>query len=330
MVQRLSLCLALSFLWACHDELGPQAIDGSVVNPDSTAVVIVNEGNFQWGNASIGQFKPSENSYTDGLYRSANDQALGDVLQEAHRFGDQHFLVMNGSNELLICDASWREESRISMAGAPHRLWFWENSLWITDLFSREIRQLDYQGQKIQSWQSKQSSIEICVWQDRLLFVQEGGIEALNSSRDSLFELLSTSRKIQDVLSMNNHLYLLYQNGDLEYWEHPDSSRQLLENHPLSGQSLIVNHDAQSFYSYDGSEIRWHKLASNFRGESWLKLETQNFYGLSLDPSGESLWLFDAQNFVAPHRVLQIDLATKSILHDFEAGALPKGLERIW
>ena len=48
----------------------------------SQSLLVLNEGNFQWGNASIHRYDPKSKSYDDqDLFSRVNQRPLGDVLQ---------------------------------------------------------------------------------------------------------------------------------------------------------------------------------------------------------------------------------------------------------
>jgi len=331
MGKKLSLFIVLALLsTACQKEFGPQAVNGSVVVPDSTSVVIVNEGNFMWGNAGLGQYDPEEERYADGLFQSANNKALGDVLQEVHKIGDRYYLVLNGSNKLLICDEDWREIKSIEAKGAPRNLYFWQHSLWLNDLYLNSISHYDIEGNLLGEFNSAKPSFKILDWQDKLILAQKRKLEAYDSSGDSLYSLASFSQDLEDLIVFQKALYLAFADGRLERWTDPDSNRILVDQLPIESGSLVLNPNHAEFFSYDGEHLRAHHFNGSFQSEIIISLECQNFYGLDFHAPSSSLYLFDARQFVQPHSVRRIDRASGALLDEFRAGALPNGLVREW
>ena len=87
------IILTLLILFSCKkDELGPQCIScpkGSITSQNAD-VLIINEGNFGWGNGSLSLYKPSLKAVTNQIYRSANSNTpLGDVVQSAYQYNSK-------------------------------------------------------------------------------------------------------------------------------------------------------------------------------------------------------------------------------------------------
>lgn len=315
---------------ACHKELGPQAINGSTVLPDSNAVVIVNEGNFQWGNASIGLYHPDLNQYQDGLYRAANGKALGDVLQEVHKIGDRYYLVLNGSNELVICEQNWQELYRKSGQQAPYRLHYWQGGIWLSDLYQTRIQELDLDGQLQQERTLSAAPKQLLIWQEMLIIQHQRKLEKLSETKGSIENLWQSNHDIKAVLNHQNQLFIALSNGTLWSWADPDSNLSFVDSLNLVEGGLCEGIAKQGFYAYDGDSIYWHSPAQNFKAKGLCQLNCENFYGLAFHAPTKSLFLFDALNYVQPHRVWQIDGQTGRVFQEFSAGALPNGILKNW
>ena len=71
-----------SFLFlflSCKKEIGPQnLIDDSL---GSGSLLVLNEGNFGFGNASISRLIPNSGEIENNQYRLINGVSIGDVLQ---------------------------------------------------------------------------------------------------------------------------------------------------------------------------------------------------------------------------------------------------------
>jgi hypothetical protein len=319
---------SLSLLSACHKDLGPQSVTGKQVVPDSNAVIIVNEGNFQWGNASLGQYNPDLNLYEDGLFREANAEALGDVLQEAHKIGDRYYLVMNGSNELIICDSEWEVQKRVAGQSAPYRLYFWQGKICLSDYYQSKLWILDLEG-NLQSEISLSGAPQALLsWQGDLVLSHQRKLEFLESANGSAASLASFNSDIQAVLTYEDQLFIALADDRLLQWEHPDSNLKVVDTLDILASALRPG--SNGFYSYDGDSIYRHQAALNFRGQAICAIATDNFYGLDWEEKSDALFLFDAKQYVAPHQVWRIDAQNGEVLNEFEAGALPNGLLKDW
>lgn len=322
--------LLSGLLSACHKEYGPQAENGSILRPDSNAVIIVNEGNFQWGNASIGQYNPERKSYEDGLYRNANNQPLGDVIQEAHRIEDQYYLVMNGSNEIVICDLNWNEISASPGVRAPVHLAYYANSLWLTDLYSPIIRQYDLNGNLLTERNLGFANADIFSWDKELHFYQGANWKYLDSLNGDFKEFSRPPGQIEQILRLDAGAIVAYKNGNVLHWTSRTGNVNSLASFQLPLSFRVTDDAKNRFFSYDGDSLYAHYPQNSYGRSAILAIDCENFYGLSFHEPSESLFLFDARSFVQPHRVRRIEANTGEVLDDFEAGALPSGLLNKW
>ena len=324
-----SLGLLLS---ACHKEYGPQAVKGGILRPDSNAVIIVNEGNFQWGNASIGQYNPERKSYEDGLYRDVNNQPLGDVIQEAHRIEDHYYLVMNGSNEIVVCDLNWNKLSSLAGMSAPKQLVYWKNSLWISDLYSPKIRQYDLNGNLLREFGLGFPNARMFIWEGELHFYNERNwkhLESLSGSPSTYYSVFFT---IHEIVPTGDGIIISQKDGSVWFWPDSNSSgqQQVLASFRLPLAYRVADPIKQRYFSYDNDSLYVHRAQESYARRPVLAIACENFYGLAYHQASEDLYLFDARSFVQPHRVWRIDANTGEVLDNFEAGALPNGLLKKW
>ncbi len=317
-------------LSSCHDELGPQGINGGALRPDTTAAIIVNEGNFQWGNASIGQFDPERSEYQDGLFRRANNAPLGDVIQEAHRIEERYYLVINGSNKLLFCNADWEQIQEVEGKSAPRNLVFWQQGIVLSDLFQPVLMSWDLAGNPGPEYQTDGTAFGLEVWKDLLIIAHRRQLQFLANPNESPAQLKTFSRDLENLERFNDQLVLTFSNGEIGLWEDPDSNIMVIDTLQILSGGIIGLSKENRFFTYDGSFIYEHRSEQGFKGIPRLAISCENFYGLDYHQGSNSLYLFDALTFVQPHRVRRIELNAFQVVDDFEAGALPNGLLKEW
>lgn len=90
------------FLFACKDD--------DTVEPVTTGeatVLIVNEGNFGFGNASLSLYNPTSNEVNQKIFQvNNNGRPIGDVAQSATVIDDRIFIVVNHSNKIEVVNRS--------------------------------------------------------------------------------------------------------------------------------------------------------------------------------------------------------------------------------
>ena len=101
----LNACVFLvSLLVSCKKETPPD--DNDIDITTSHGVFIVNEGNFQWSNASITYYNFSNNDYKEDIFKDVNNRPLGDVAQSVCIYNGKAYIVVNNSNKIEIVNLS--------------------------------------------------------------------------------------------------------------------------------------------------------------------------------------------------------------------------------
>lgn len=99
-----TLRLLLPLLWAllaCKPEAPvPPAEPPLAARP----IYVLNEGNFQWGNASLDLYYPDSGRVVSGAFSARNGRPLGDVLQSMTILGSRAFLVVNNTARVEVVD----------------------------------------------------------------------------------------------------------------------------------------------------------------------------------------------------------------------------------
>ncbi len=318
------ILIAALLLSACSErELGPQSTNGDLVRPDSAAVVIVNEGNFQWGNASVGQYDPISLQYQEGLFATANDRPIGDVLQSVHHIDGWFYALLNGSNLLRICRADWQEISHVQLLGAPRRLCEVGQSLWISDWYNSDLLQLSLNGTLIKQIDLGKAPEHLLNWHEELLIAEKRIIKRLDPLSLRIDTILSLPANLSAWVLSDGALIYALSNGALYRLAQPGTRATLIEEAPSGSQGL--SSDGQgNFFSFRADSIFLHSPGKSYRSQFWQSAPCQNFYNLVCRK--QALYLFDAMDFVQASRIRHYQLQNASLVSDFEAGAISNGL----
>lgn len=106
---------------------------------------IVNEGNFQYGNATLSFYDPTNDEIENEIFFRANRMRLGDVAQSMSIFGNRGWIVVNNSHVIFAIDlVTFRETGRIENLTSPRYIHFisdrkayvtqlWDNRIFIVD-----------------------------------------------------------------------------------------------------------------------------------------------------------------------------------------------------
>ncbi|WP_345269014.1 YncE family protein [Nibrella viscosa] len=77
-----------------------------VVEPYESGILVIEEGAFQKGNASISYINRQTSQVTTEIFKKVNNRAIGDVLQSYVEIAGKGYLVVNNSNKVEIVDAN--------------------------------------------------------------------------------------------------------------------------------------------------------------------------------------------------------------------------------
>ncbi len=132
------LLLGLLFLNACKEPPAPLPDPGYQMG---NGFFILNEGNFQWGNASLDYYDQENDTLLRSVFETVNGEPLGDVLQSMEIIDSLAYLVVNNSGKIeVINPRTFRRVATISGLTSPRYVKAVDaERLWVTDLYDDSI-----------------------------------------------------------------------------------------------------------------------------------------------------------------------------------------------
>lgn len=102
---------------------------------------IVNEGNFQYGNATLSYYDPANGNVMNEVFFRANGMRLGDVAQSMTAYNGKGWIVVNNSHVVFAIDlTTFRETGRIENLTSPRYIHFVnDDKAYITQLWDNRI-----------------------------------------------------------------------------------------------------------------------------------------------------------------------------------------------
>ncbi len=110
-------------------------------------VLVLNEGNFMYGNASLSYYKPSKSEVINDVFYRQNDTPLGDVAQSASLFNGELYVVMNNSGKIMVMNfgkypslKAFAFTRKITGLLSPRYISFVDSSkAYISDLYAKSV-----------------------------------------------------------------------------------------------------------------------------------------------------------------------------------------------
>lgn len=137
------LTLFTALIGCSKDDDNPENLP-DVIIPDGKSenvLFILNEGNFQYSNASLSVYYPDTNEVINEAFIKANGMKLGDVAQSMTIYGDKGWIVVNNSNVVFAVDVkTLKEKGRIENLTFPRYIYFVDDDkAYVTQLWDNRI-----------------------------------------------------------------------------------------------------------------------------------------------------------------------------------------------
>ena len=102
---------------------------------------ITNEGNFQYGNATLSYYDPATKKVENEVFYRANAMKLGDVAQSMTIHNDLGWIVVNNSHVVFAIDLrTFKEVGRITNLTSPRYIHFVsDEKAYVTQLWDNRI-----------------------------------------------------------------------------------------------------------------------------------------------------------------------------------------------
>lgn len=333
----LSAVLVL-FLNACKKE-DSNPTPGTPSSGSFKGVFIINEGNFQKGNATVDFYDPSKKELTESVFsKNNNNLPLGDIFQSMVKVDNKFYLVVNNSGKIEIVNATdFKTTASIKNLGSPRYLQplsaTGNKKAYVTDFFSGEISIIDL------STYSKTGTISLPGWNEHMV---DGGAGVLVSSpgNNKVYTINTTSNMVTDSLSVSGFIQGMVKDKNGKAWVLTDSSganpaklylinpntakteRVLEMPAGVGATKLAINGAGDMLYYINSIGVFDLPITSNLiTGTS---LRNGYYYGMGIDPNDGNIYLSDPIDYNQKGNVIRFD-PNKGDTVKFKAGVIPGG-----
>lgn len=134
----LLFCAVLSMTGCMEWEYGDASEE---FKASAHGLFITNEGNFQYGNATLSFYDPQTKRVQNEVFFRANGMKLGDVAQSMSIYGNRGWIVVNNSHVIFAIDPdTFKEIGRIENLPSPRYIHFLsDEKAYVTQLWDNRI-----------------------------------------------------------------------------------------------------------------------------------------------------------------------------------------------
>ena len=278
---------------------------------------IVNEGNYQYSNASLSYYDPASGSVDNEIFMRANGMKLGDVAQSMTIYGNRGWIVVNNSNVVFAIDLqTFRESGRITGLTSPRYIHFVSDSkAYVSQLWDNRIAIVDPQTMSVtghitvEGMDPDSGSTEQIVASGPYVYVgcwsYQREILKIDSRTDSIVARLEVGFQPNSLaLDRYNRLWALTTGDDTQ---RPALYRIDLATFSIDGRfdffegteprELTTDGDGERLYWINDGVWAMDAGATRLPLRPVIRARSTLYYGLTVDPVEGDIYVADAIDY---------------------------------
>lgn len=309
---------------------------------------ITNEGNFQYGNASLSYYDPVDNKISNEVFFKANGMKLGDVAQSMTMFNGKGWIVVNNSHVIFAIDPdTFKEVGRIENLTSPRYIHFisdekaYVTQIWDNRIFIVNPREYEITGYiQVPGMTMESGSTEQMVQYGKYVFCNcwsyQNRIIKIDTETDSVVDEITIGiQPTSLVMDCNNHLWTITDGGyegspygyeapslyciDAETFKVLKKFTFSLGNWPSEVQ---LNGTRDTLYWINDDIWRMDVNASRVPARPFLEYRDTKYYGLSVNPYNSEVYVADAIDYMQQGIIYRFS-PTGELLDSFYVGVTP-------
>lgn len=318
------------------------------ISSSERGLFICNEGNFQYGNATLSYYDPQTKSVENEVFYRANAMKLGDVAQSMIIHNGIGWVVVNNSHVVFAIDSTtFKEVGRITGLTSPRYIHFVsDNKAYITQIWDNRIfiinpKRYEVTGYiEVPDMTSEQGSTEQMVQLGKYLYVNcwsyQNRLLKIDTETDSIVSELEVGIQPTSLaLDCNGKLWTVtdggYEGSPYGY-EAPSLYRIDPESFTIEKQFSFRKGDAPSEVQINGrgdtlywiNDDIWSMSVDADRVPVRPFLDSRGtiYYGLTVDPKSDEVYIADAVDYTQQGKIYRYSVSGE-LLDEFYVGIIP-------
>ena len=322
--------------------------DGESFATSGAGLFVINEGNFQYGNASLSYYNPATKTVENEVFYRANAMKLGDVAQSMTLYGDTGWIVVNNSHVIFAIDpTTFKEKGRIENLTSPRYIHFlsdekaYVTQLWDNRIFIVNPKRYEITGYiECPAMTMESGSTEQMVQWGKYVFVNcwsyQNRILKIDTTTDKVVAELEVGiQPTSLVVDCYGKLWTITDGGyeDSPYgYEAPSLYRIDAETFTIEKQFRFAKGDAPSEVQLNGrgDKLYWINndvwamdvTADRIPVKPFIPYSDTLYYGLTIDPRSGEVYVADAIDYVQAGKIYRYSEQGER-LDEFYAGITP-------
>lgn len=323
-------------LGGCMD-FGPSAMES--FDAAGRGVVICNEGNFMYGNASMSYYTPADGRVENEVFIRANDMRLGDVAHSMTFADSVLYVVVNNSGVVYaINPATFTLQGMLTGVNSPRYIHLIApDKGYITDLYDSRINIFDPRTMRLTGHIPTPShpSTECMVGHDDKVFVAcwsgDNTILTIDTATDTICDSIRLGGQPKEmVLDAVGKLWIATDCGKsgtatpllYRLSTEPLTVELCLPLPNIAPVAITTDASRRTIYLLNGDVWAMPYTSSELPTSALIRAEGRLFYALGIDPATDDIYCSDAIDYVQPGIVYVYD-QSGGLKDKFTAGIIP-------
>jgi hypothetical protein len=329
--------LIVSIIISCKSDKPEEEIKPDLNLQSKHGIYIINEGNFQFGNASISYYNSDDKSIIEDLYKQVNNHNLGDVCQSMTLINGWYYAVVNNSQKIEIInpDNFERKQTITGLVSPRYILPVSSSKAYVSDFKSHRVSIINLGNH------TKQGEITIHGWTEEM-YMMYGKAYITNMKNDKLYIVNTANDLLEDSLILgqcpgslvedkNGKLWVLCQ-GDASI----NKAGALFCINPLTKSiekrmdfslsdapiKLSINDTHDTLYYINKHIYQLSVDANSLPTQALINGSTKNFYGIGIEPKTGLIFAADAIDYIQKGKIYYYK-SNGTLIGDFKVGLIP-------
>ena len=309
---------------------------------------ITNEGNFQYGNATLSYYDPETKTVENEIFYRANAMKLGDVAQSMTIRNGVGWVVVNNSHVIYAININtFKEVGRITGLTSPRYIHFLsDEKAYVTQIWDNRIFIVNPKTYQITGYidcpdmTTESGSTEQMVQYGKYVFVNcwsyQNRILKIDTETDKVVDQLTVGiQPTSLVLDKNNKMWTItdggYEGSPYGY-EAPSLYRIDAETFQVEKQfkfklgdwpsEVQLNREGDMLYWINKDIWKMSVDADRVPVRPFLKYSNTIYYGLTVDPKNGDVYVADAIDYQQDGIVYRYTKEGK-LIDQFYVGIIP-------
>lgn len=317
------------------------------VDDYSKGIFVINEGNYNWGNASVSYIDNATNTVIQDVYKKVNQRGLGDVAQSMILFKDYGLIVVNNSNRIeVVTLKDFKSYTSISGFYSPRYLELVDSTKAYVTSLKKNIAVIDLTTFTITKEIPIPNWTEVLAKFDHYMFVTSVGnfsqtndkrkaqIFIIDTKTDLIIDSITTGKEpLGIVIDKKQKIWVLC-TGGYDFYESPSLIRidpllRIVEKtftFPNDGnlpKKLCINPTGDTIYYIKTGVYQMAVTSDDIPSQPYIPSNGRVFYGLSIHPTNGSIFVSDVLDYVQNGTIYQYNSSKKTLLNTYKVGRIP-------